>query len=313
VAAEPTDRRACFASVHGFGKFPRATRREAGRAEHPNLLARHLSTGPSRSPRMGAADPPRPGRHGRRIAVLFGQLCRLGRKPMQARLRLGQSSAAASADYATGRREPIYLLAGGAEEPKGLRQHGIPAGRQRHCLPLLSVRCSLRLRRNAAGHTNKAARMPGPPPKGRTASRERPSPGRSLRFGGSDGENKWRRGGTIYEAVDGGGGSGALVRAVARIPGSPSTIERHTASPNAVSPKGKRSGGTTLDFLLPRRINQFLPIRRRVLARQASSAVPKPALEGRESGVVSLSLMCGRSATAMSAAYARTAAESPPT
>jgi len=194
-----------------------------------------------------------------------------------------------------------------------LRQHGIPAGRQRHCLPLLSVRCSLRLRRNAAGHTNKAARMPGPPPKGRTASRERPSPGRSLRFGGSDGENKWRRGGTIYEAVDGGGGSGALVRAVARIPGSPSTIERHTASPNAVSPKGERSGGTTLDFLLPRRINQFLPIRRRVLARQASSAVPKPALEGRESGIVSLSLMCGRSATAMSAAYARTAAESPPT
>ena len=69
-----------------------------------------------------------------------------------------------------------------------LRQHGIPAGRQRHCLPLLSVRCSLRLRRNAAGHTNKAARMPGPPPKGRTASRERPSPGRSLRFWG-----KWRR------------------------------------------------------------------------------------------------------------------------
>ena len=163
-----------------------------------------------------------------------------------------------------------------------LRQHGIPAGRQRHCLPLLSVRCSLRLRRNAAGHTNKAARMPGPPPKGRTASRERPSPGRSLRFGGSDG-NKWRRGGTIYEAVDGGGGSGALVRAVARIPGSPSTIERHTASPNAVSTKGERSGGTTLDFLLPRRINQFLSIRRRVLARQASSAVPKPALEGRES------------------------------
>jgi hypothetical protein len=102
-------------------------------------------------------------------------------------------------------------------------------------------------------------------------------------LGGSDGENKWRRGGTIYEAVDGGGGSGALVRAVARIPGSPSTIERHTASPNAVSPKGERSGGTTLDFLLPRRINQFLPIRRRVLARQASSAVPKPALEGRES------------------------------
>ena len=94
-------------------------RSRAGRAEHPNLLARHLSTGPSRSPRMGAADPPRPGRHGRRIAVLFGQLCRLGLKPMQARLRLGQSSAAASADYATGRREPIYLLAGGAEEPKG--------------------------------------------------------------------------------------------------------------------------------------------------------------------------------------------------
>jgi hypothetical protein len=94
-------------------------RSRAGRAEHPNLLARHLSTGPSRSPRMGAADPPRPGRHGRRIAVLFGQLRRLGLKPMQARLRLGQSSAAASADYATGRREPIYLLAGGAEEPKG--------------------------------------------------------------------------------------------------------------------------------------------------------------------------------------------------
>jgi hypothetical protein len=64
---------------------PRATRREAGRAEHPNLLARHLSTGPSRSPRMGAADPPRPGRQGRRIAVLFGQLCRLGLKPMRAR------------------------------------------------------------------------------------------------------------------------------------------------------------------------------------------------------------------------------------
>jgi hypothetical protein len=57
---------------------PRATRREAGRAEHPNLLARHLSAGPSRSPRMGAADPPRPGRHDRRIAVLFGQLGRLG-------------------------------------------------------------------------------------------------------------------------------------------------------------------------------------------------------------------------------------------
>src|SRR6202047_5111005 len=75
---------------------PRATRREAGRAEHPNLLARHLSAGPSRSPRMGAADPPRPGRHGRRIVVLFGQLCRLGLKLMQARLRLGQSSAAAS-------------------------------------------------------------------------------------------------------------------------------------------------------------------------------------------------------------------------
>jgi hypothetical protein len=56
-----------------------------GERSTPTLLARHLSTGPSRSPRMGAGDPPRPGRHGRRIAVLFGQLCRLGLKPMQAR------------------------------------------------------------------------------------------------------------------------------------------------------------------------------------------------------------------------------------
>ena len=43
-------------------------------------------TCPSRSPRMGAADPPRPGQHGHRIAVLFGQCSRLGLKPKQARL-----------------------------------------------------------------------------------------------------------------------------------------------------------------------------------------------------------------------------------
>jgi hypothetical protein len=157
-----------------------------GGREHPNLLARHLSTGPSRSPRnphharridCSVAALPRPARSSRQRAARpvppsraqtdLGTRCTT-RSAALSRRRLGQSSAAVSADYATGRREPIYLLAGGAEEPKGceLRQHGIPAGRQRPCLPLLSVRCSLRLRLNAAGHTNKAARMPGPFPQG---------------------------------------------------------------------------------------------------------------------------------------------------
>jgi len=108
AAEEPTGRRACFASVHGFGKFPRATRREAGRAEHPNLLARHLSTGPSRSPRnphharridSSVAALPRPARSSRqrdarpvppsRAQTDLGTLCTTGSAALSQR-RLGQ-------------------------------------------------------------------------------------------------------------------------------------------------------------------------------------------------------------------------------
>jgi hypothetical protein len=46
-----------------------------------------------------------------------------------------------------------------------LRQHGIPAGRQRHCLPLLSVRCSLRLRRNAQATLTKRPECQALPPR----------------------------------------------------------------------------------------------------------------------------------------------------
>jgi hypothetical protein len=97
VAAEPTGRRACFASVHGFGKFPRATGREAGRGGAPQC---------QRSPGACPTCPAPSRRHLALTQTYRPTKARTGGRPAYHKIRFARTALAAAEPAREGGRRP---------------------------------------------------------------------------------------------------------------------------------------------------------------------------------------------------------------